>query len=80
MGITVKIMGLILIPFAVVWTMNPGERGMCKPAAPQRMAFFPICEVHHGYEKAVLLHLKCSQANLGEDFIVRIWERWNLRS
>lgn len=28
MGITLKMVGLILIPFAVVWTMNPGEIDM----------------------------------------------------
>lgn len=72
MGITLKMVGLILMPCAVVGTMNPGEKGMCKLATPHRTAFFPICEVRHGYEKTVLLHLKCFQANLGEDFTVRI--------
>lgn len=48
------------------------RHGMCKPATPQRTAFFPICKVRHGHEKTVLLHLRCSQANLGEGFIVRI--------
>lgn len=45
---------------------------MCKSATLQGMVFFHFCEVRHAYEKTVLLHLKYSQANLGEDFIVRI--------
>lgn len=45
---------------------------MYKSAAFQMMVFFPVCEVHHAYEKTVLLHLKYSQTNLSEDLIVRI--------